>query len=44
MTTTAGTKTVAPKAVPDLPADVDAWLRRLKLATVRRAPCATERA
>src|ERR1700736_1457310 len=36
MTTTAGTKTVAPKAVPDLPTDLDAGLRRLKLATVRR--------
>ena len=36
MTTTTGTKTVAPKAVPDLPADLDAGLRRLKLATVRR--------
>jgi len=36
MTTTTGTKIVAPKAVPDLPADLDAGLRRLKLATVRR--------
>jgi IstB-like ATP binding protein len=36
MTTTAGTTAVAPKAVPDLPADLDAGLRRLKLATVRR--------
>ena len=36
MTTTTGTKTVAPKAAPDLPADLDAGLRRLKLATVRR--------
>jgi hypothetical protein len=36
MTTTAGTKGVAPKAVPNLPADLDAGLRRLKLATVRR--------
>ena len=32
MTTTTGTKTVAPKTVPDLPADLDAGLRRLKLA------------
>jgi hypothetical protein len=36
MTTTTGTKPVAPKAVPDLPADLDAGLRRLKLATVHR--------
>src|SRR5271169_3530520 len=36
MSTTTGTKTVVPKAVPDLPADLDAGLRRLKLATVRR--------
>jgi DNA replication protein DnaC len=36
MTTTTGTKTVAPKAVPPLAADLDAGLRRLKLATVRR--------
>ena len=30
------TKTVAPKKVPDLPADLEAGLRRLKLAAVRR--------
>ena len=36
MTTTTGTKTVAPKQSRDLPADLDAGLRRLKLATVRR--------
>jgi DNA replication protein DnaC len=36
VTTTTGTNTVVPKAVPDLPADLDAGLRRLKLATVRR--------
>src|ERR1700681_1086705 len=36
MTTTTGTKPVVPKAVPDLPADLDAGLRRLKLAAVRR--------
>ena len=29
-------KTVAPKTIPDLPADLDAGLRRLRLATVRR--------
>jgi DNA replication protein DnaC len=34
--TTTHTKTVAPKAIPDLPADLEAGLRRLKLATVRR--------
>src|ERR1700691_2635006 len=36
MTTTTGTKPVVPKAVPDLPADLDAGVRRLKVATVRR--------
>ena len=36
MTTTTGTKVVAPKTVPPLAADLDAGLRRLKLATVRR--------
>jgi DNA replication protein DnaC len=34
--TTTRTKTVAPKSIPELPADLDAGLRRLKLATVRR--------
>jgi DNA replication protein DnaC len=34
MTTT--TKTVAPKTIPDLRADLEAGLRRLQLATVRR--------
>jgi DNA replication protein DnaC len=34
--TTAQTKTVSPKTIPDLPADLDVGLRRLKLATVRR--------
>jgi hypothetical protein len=34
--TTTHTKTVAPKSIPDLPADLEAGLRRLKLATVRR--------
>ena len=36
MTTTAGTKAVAPSTIPPLAADLDAGLRRLKLATVRR--------
>jgi DNA replication protein DnaC len=36
MTTTTATKTVSPKTIPDLPADLEAALRRLKLATVRR--------
>jgi DNA replication protein DnaC len=36
VTTTTGTKVVAPKTVPPLAADLDAGLRRLKLATVRR--------
>lgn len=36
MTSTASAKTVAPKTVPPLAADLDAGLRRLKLATVRR--------
>lgn len=36
MTTTAGTKAVAPNTIPPLAADLDAGLRRLKLATVRR--------
>lgn len=36
MTTTTATNAVAPKVIPDLPADLDAGLRRLKLATVRR--------
>jgi DNA replication protein DnaC len=37
MTTTAtNTKPVAPKTIPPLPADLNAALRRLKLATVRR--------
>ncbi|MGY1868212.1 MULTISPECIES: IS21-like element helper ATPase IstB [Nocardia] len=34
--TTARSKNVAPKPVPELAADLDAGLRRLKLATVRR--------
>ncbi|MGO9925663.1 MAG: IS21-like element helper ATPase IstB [Mycobacterium sp.] len=34
---TAATKPVAPKSVPPLAADLDAALRRLKLATVRRS-------
>lgn len=34
--TTTGTKAVAPKTIPPLSADLDAGLRRLKLATVRR--------
>lgn len=34
---TSGTKTVAPKSVPPLAADLDAGLRRLKLAAVRRS-------
>ena len=33
---TAATKPVAPTSVPPLAADLDAALRRLKLATVRR--------
>jgi DNA replication protein DnaC len=37
MTTAKTVKTAAPKPIPDLPADLDAGLRRLKLATVRRA-------
>lgn len=36
MTASTQTKAVAPKAVPPLAADLDAGLRRLKLATVRR--------
>jgi len=36
MTTIKHTKTVAPTPVPDLPVDLDAALRRLKLAAVRR--------
>jgi hypothetical protein len=36
MTAATNTKTVAPKTIPPLPADLDAALRRLKLATVRR--------
>jgi DNA replication protein DnaC len=36
MTTTTGTKAVAPTTIPPLAADLDAGLRRLKLATVRR--------
>jgi DNA replication protein DnaC len=36
MTTTQSTKAVAPKQIPSLPADLDAALRRLKLAAVRR--------
>ena len=36
MTITTNTKPVAPKAVPDLPADLDSGSRRLKLAGVRR--------
>ncbi|KAA0016084.1 IS21-like element helper ATPase IstB [Antrihabitans cavernicola] len=35
-TTDAGPQPVPPKSAPDLPADLDAGLRRLKLATVRR--------
>lgn len=34
---TTGAKTVTPKAVPPLAADLDVGLRRLKLATVRRS-------
>ncbi|MET7769602.1 IS21-like element helper ATPase IstB [Nocardia sp. NPDC005366] len=34
--TTARSKTVPPKPIPELAADLDAGLRRLKLATVRR--------
>src|SRR6476660_76505 len=39
MTTTSAktVKTVAPLSVPMLPADLDAGLRRLKLAAIRRA-------
>jgi DNA replication protein DnaC len=36
MTATTRTKTVAPKAIPELAADLDVGLRRLKLAAVRR--------
>jgi hypothetical protein len=36
MTAATNTKPVAPKTIPPLPADLDAALRRLKLATVRR--------
>jgi hypothetical protein len=38
MTTTSAkaTKPVAPLSVPELPADLDAGLRRLKLAAIRR--------
>jgi DNA replication protein DnaC len=36
MSTASRTKTVAPKAIPPLSADLDAGLRRLKLAAVRR--------
>lgn len=34
--TTTGTKTSAPKPIPELAADLDAGLRRLKLAAIRR--------
>ncbi|WP_433722103.1 IS21-like element helper ATPase IstB [Nocardia sp. CA-129566] len=34
--TTTRSKTAAPKSIPELPADLDAGLRRLKLAAVRR--------
>jgi DNA replication protein DnaC len=37
MSTTASTKTFAPKSIPPLAADLDAGLRRLRLATVRRS-------
>lgn len=37
MSATTGAKTVAPKTVPPLTADLDAGLRRLKLAAVRRS-------
>jgi hypothetical protein len=43
MTTTTGTKPVAPKTIPDLPADLEAGLRRLKLAAVRRTATADKR-
>lgn len=36
MTATTGIKTVAPKTAPSLAADLDAGLRQLKLAAVRR--------
>ncbi|NMN99338.1 IS21-like element helper ATPase IstB [Antrihabitans stalactiti] len=36
MTTTESTETVPPQSVPELPADLEAGLRRLKLAAVRR--------
>ncbi|WP_433206457.1 IS21-like element helper ATPase IstB [Nocardia sp. CA-107356] len=36
MTTTTRSKPAAPKSIPELSADLDAGLRRLKLATVRR--------
>jgi DNA replication protein DnaC len=36
MTTTTRAETVAPTTIPELPADLDAGLRRLKLAAVRR--------
>src|ERR1700674_1426496 len=36
MTTTTGAKTVVPKTVPPLAADLETGLRRLKLAAVRR--------
>jgi DNA replication protein DnaC len=36
VTTTAGSKQVVPTTIPPLAADLDAGLRRLKLATVRR--------
>lgn len=34
--TTTRSKTIAPKPIPELAADLDAGLRRLKLATIRR--------
>src|SRR5688572_4030662 len=37
MTTSPSTKAVAPKQIPPLAADLDAGLRRLKLAAVRRS-------
>jgi DNA replication protein DnaC len=36
MTTSSTAKPAAPRQIPDLPADLDAALRRLKLATIRR--------
>lgn len=38
MTTTPArsSKTVAPRSIPELPADLDAGLRRLKMAAIRR--------